>query len=695
MKRNFYALGLMLAAAFTLTNCAQEIANPNEQPETAGYPFEIVASTVDTKTVNDGMATKWAEGDQINLFHAVGETTEYVNDKAFSLKDLEEGKFEGKLDAELDYQEEYDWYALYPYNDKIETPGDKTVGFTYIGYSSELIQKGYNSMASLKGSVCPLYGVAKAVPADETPDLTMEHLSSVVAIKVTNANVEPLTVTTASFTATEDIVGSYFIDITKTPVVYKASGPDYVKNTATVTVTSGATSLAKDESATLYLAIKPFKAALGKKLTLSVNGYSKEITLTKDVTFSAGKIKTLNFSYDKPAVVVGNDTDILTRETTGISNGNTTYQEWEGKTSNTSAVYAGQSAGNYNSIQLRSSNNNSGIVTTSSGGYAKKISVTYNSNTASGRTLNVYGRNTPYTSPEDLYSPSTQGTLLGTIVYGTSTDLDIDGNYEYIGMRSASGAMYVSEIQIKWSNEAADVAPLESISVSGQTTKFLQGEGFVFDGVVTATYTDGTKKQVVPTSVSNPEMTSVGDKIVTVTYTEGTVTKTCEYTITVTAPTESWTKINSLNEIVTGEYVIVVKTKTKIGFLPSTATSSAPAFNQNITISGNTIAKVDDNMKFTFTVNVVNGKPHAVITNASGKILYITNDNNGVKIGDKSIEWAIDNHDTGGTFKFTTTTVSRFLGVYNEQDWRCYTTYNASNFKADKGSSAIYLYKKN
>ena len=304
MKRNLYALGLMLAAAFTLTNCAQEIANPNEQPETAGYPFEIVASTVDTKTVNDGMATKWAEGDQINLFHAVGETTEYVNDDAFSLKDLEEGKFEGKLGDELDSQEEYDWYALYPYNDKIETPGDKTVGFTYIGYSSELNQKGYNSMASLKGSVCPLYGVAKAVPADETPDLTMEHLSSVVAIKVTNANDEPLKVTTASFTATEDIVGSYFIDITKTPVVYKASGPGYVKNTATVTVTSGATSLAKDESATLYLAIKPFKAASGKKLTLSVNGYSKEITLSKDVTFSAGKIKTLNFSYDKPAVEV-------------------------------------------------------------------------------------------------------------------------------------------------------------------------------------------------------------------------------------------------------------------------------------------------------------------------------------------------------------------------------------------------------
>ena len=81
--------GVMLAAAFTLTNCAKEIDAPVQEPESNGYPFEIIASTVDTKTVNDGMSTKWAEDDQINVFHALGESTEYVNDGAFTISDVE------------------------------------------------------------------------------------------------------------------------------------------------------------------------------------------------------------------------------------------------------------------------------------------------------------------------------------------------------------------------------------------------------------------------------------------------------------------------------------------------------------------------------------------------------------------------------------------------------------------------------
>lgn len=290
--------GLMLAAAFTLTNCAKEITNPDQQPETAGYPFEISASVVDTKTVNDGMSTKWVAGDKINLFHAVCDGTDYKNDGAFTISNVDASKFGGSLCETLDVEEEYDWYAIYPYSDKITTPGERTSGYIYIGYSSGLNQTGYDSMASLKGSVCPLYGVAKYCAAGTTPSIDMYNLASVVAINITNATEEPLTVTTASLTAEEDLVGSYYIDITKTPVVYTPSSSDYVKNTAIVNV-SGGTALAKGESAVLYLAIKPFTAATDEKLVLSVNGYEKELTMTKDVTFSAGKIKTLNFSYDK------------------------------------------------------------------------------------------------------------------------------------------------------------------------------------------------------------------------------------------------------------------------------------------------------------------------------------------------------------------------------------------------------------
>lgn len=144
--------------------------------------------------------------------------------------------------------------------------------------------------------------------------------------------------------------------------------------------------------------------------------------------------------------------DVLNNALTGISG--TSYASWSEKTATSSAVYAGQSAGGNESIQLRSNNSNSGVISTTSGGKLAKVTVTWNSNTAAGRTLNVYGSNSAYTAPTDLYGDAS-GEKLGTIVSGTSTELVIEGDYAYVGLRSASGAMYLDEIQITWTSGAA------------------------------------------------------------------------------------------------------------------------------------------------------------------------------------------------------------------------------------------------
>ena len=140
--------------------------------------------------------------------------------------------------------------------------------------------------------------------------------------------------------------------------------------------------------------------------------------------------------------------DLLNRELTGVTG--TSYSSWSGKTATSEAIYAGQSAGGNEAIQLRSNNHNSGIVTTTSGGKAKKVAITWNSNTVDGRTVNVYGSNSAYSAASELYDSSTQGTLLGTIVCGTSTELSITDDYEYVGLCSASGALYLDEVEITW-----------------------------------------------------------------------------------------------------------------------------------------------------------------------------------------------------------------------------------------------------
>ncbi len=143
-------------------------------------------------------------------------------------------------------------------------------------------------------------------------------------------------------------------------------------------------------------------------------------------------------------------TDVLDNATTGVGNVNT-YTSWSGKTETSNAVYAGKSAGDYETIQLRSNYGDCGIITTASGGSRiQKVTVEWNSNTADDRTLDIYGKNTAYTAVTDLYDIDKQGTKLGSIVNGTSTKLTITGDYTYIGLRSKSGAMYLNSITIDW-----------------------------------------------------------------------------------------------------------------------------------------------------------------------------------------------------------------------------------------------------
>ncbi len=74
---------------------------------------------------------------------------------------------------------------------------------------------------------------------------------------------------------------------------------------------------------------------------------------------------------------------------------------------------------------------------------------------------------------------------------------------------------------------------LSSITVSGQTTTYQKGAGFVFDGVCTATFANGYEKEVTPTSVSSPDMSTGGVKTVTVTFTYNGKTVNATYDITV------------------------------------------------------------------------------------------------------------------------------------------------------------------
>ena len=112
-------------------------------------------------------------------------------------------------------------------------------------------------------------------------------------------------------------------------------------------------------------------------------------------------------------------------------------------------------------------------------------------------------------------------------------------------------------------------------------------------------------------------------------------------------------------------------------YLPATTTSSGP-----LAKSFTNVSEISEEHLWTVTATGSN----YYIQNSEDKYLYTTSTNNGVRVGDTQNAWA---YDTSAN-SFQDTVTSRYLGIYNGSNWRCYTTVNASNYKESSTSFKFY-----
>ena len=293
--------------------------------------------------------------------------------------------------------------------------------------------------------------------------ITISGIEATESIEIQNANTSNTQLRITSFVITYETVG---VSVSK-PEFTPADGTRFDESLkVTIGVENGLRSFYSTDGGANYNEGNSVVIAE----TTTILAYAMDGAGNKSAEVSA--------TYTKN--VPGQTIDVLTCAMTGATTNS--YVDWDGKTSISNAVYAGNSANNNGAIQLRATNP-SAIVTKTSGGRAKKIVVTWNSNTTASRTLDIYGKNTPYASAEDLYASATatKGTKLGSIVFGTSTELVINGDYEYIGIRSNNGALYVDKIEITWS-----VPYVLNVSEVGYATMFLG-----FDAVIPAIVGEG------------------------------------------------------------------------------------------------------------------------------------------------------------------------------------------------------------
>lgn len=302
MKKHI-ALLSVVAALFSFTGCIDEqFGEPQGGNVDAGVEFTITLNPA-TRTVNNGLSTNWVEGDKVNVFHAVAGTKEYVNDGAF---EFDSGSsFTGRLAESLKSDETYDWYVSYPYNESMESPEAMIINIPADQYQSE-----DGSMAHLAGDLCPLAGKT-TVSSQDPVAISMGQLVTVMKIKVTNYEEDPMDLNLVSFMANgcthenetvnlmagahaQTITGTYTVDFTGETLVY--THVDKGKGTGSprpLIHLNTPKTIGLNESATLYLATIPFYIPNATSYTIGMNNNSGGVEMAiygKNVSCKAGDI---------------------------------------------------------------------------------------------------------------------------------------------------------------------------------------------------------------------------------------------------------------------------------------------------------------------------------------------------------------------------------------------------------------------
>ena len=222
------------------------------------------------------------------------------------------------------------------------------------------------------------------------------------------------------------------------------------------------------------------------------------------------------------------------------------YGDWSGITDQSGAVYAGYTAGDATLITFGKGKPN-GIVTTTSGGRAITISTTWGKVPIGGTSITVYGKNTPYTSTEELYDSDKMGKELGTITRSKPT-LSITESYEYIGFVAKTKTTDIVSISITWSKGTSDtfseyctsVDNLLEPTIAVQDVQITYGETFTIEesmidgGDITVT---SSNEQVATVEGFVITAKAVGTSIITVTTAENETYRagSASFVLTVTA----------------------------------------------------------------------------------------------------------------------------------------------------------------
>lgn len=136
---------------------------------------------------------------------------------------------------------------------------------------------------------------------------------------------------------------------------------------------------------------------------------------------------------------------------------------------------------------------------------------------------------------------------------------------------------------------------------------------------------------------------------------------------------DSWVE-TAADDLTTGDVVVIVDKETSRAMSNNNGTSSAPSATAVTLSNDKTEIRSSVATTLQWVVTVSNGSYQFGVS-GTANYLYATNTNNGLKVGTNTNNVFTLFDKDGVSFLYNTDT-KRYIGVYNNQDWRCYTSIN-------------------
>ena len=652
----------MAAAMINFAGCQKnEIEDPNANLD--GSTFELVAEIAQTKTTLDPStyAVDWVAGDVIYMVTSDGTWGKpYADDK--DAETIAEFKYaDGKFATTSTIGNgTYIFKAMYAREDQGSYHRGTSTTHKLV---AEQEQDCDAPTAHIKANDALVGTFTATIPMEEVAKVKMAHLYTLMQVDVKNSTGAEIVVTKFEMTAADaDLAGVFNVESFETPSISTKSG---ASSTISVNVTNGTVEAGK--SLPVYFIMAPLSNYSGdvtfKVTDASGNTYTKTVTLSNK-TFAAGKYNATPYTISSADVVEPEPANVTWDLTqASYSSANTDKVTWTSDYVNLSLEQGNSQtpANNY----LGGTNDHTRV-------YKDQIMTFAPVGKYQIEKIEYFVVETSYV---DELINSTWVNAEVSSSERTVTVLPDDGHSDV--SVTIGAATRFTAITVYYSLDEDYVLPtVKSLVVSGQTTEFVQNATFSFDGTVTAIFTNDKEVDVTESvTVSTPDLTTTGTKEVTVTYMDGEtpVTATYEITVVEASAVSGWI-LTSFADLKEGDQVVIVGTKSSKPYAMSNDKGTGnPPILVEVTVSGNKLAN-DPVTNVIWYVGKDGDNRIFYATAAKDKWLYCTNSNNGVRVGDnvnKTFTWSND------YLKHIAT--SRYLGIYNTQDWRCYTSHTATN----------------